>query len=134
MSTERTTIPGPDEAVAVIPAGVPAEDELRRIPGVLRHLYRTTDAFTHDGARIPYIYIYTRRPGQKHGENLHDVTPPLDAFFAQDSGPEGIACVDDVARAVVLALQVYALTGAPAARDLACDWLRFVVYMQRPDD
>lgn len=134
MSAERTKIPGSDEAVAVIPVDVPAEDELRRIPGVLRHLYRTTDAFTHDGARIPYIYIYTRRPGQQHGENLYELAPPLHAYFAQDSGPEGIACVDDVARAVVLALQVYALTGASAARNMACDWLRYVVYMQRPDD
>lgn len=134
MSTESTSIPRPDEAVAVIPAGTPAEDELRQIPGVLRHLYRTTNAFTHNGARIPYIHIYTRRPGQQHGENLHELAPALEAFCAQDSGPEGIACLDDVARAVILALQVYELTGAPVARDLACDWLRYVNYMQRPDD
>lgn len=134
MSTESANIPCPDEAIAIIPAATPAEQGLRRLPGVLRHLSRTTDAFTHDGVRIPYIYIYTRRPGQQHGENIHEFAPPLEAFFAQDSGPEGIACLDDVARAVILALQVYEMTGSREARALASGWLRFVAYMHRDED
>jgi hypothetical protein len=97
-------------------------------------LYRLTNSFSQGGQEIAYIHIYSRRPGQQHGENLHDLAPALDTFFAQDSGPEGIACLDDVARAVVLALQVYEMTGAPVACDLACGWLRYVAYMQRDED
>ena len=127
-------VPGPDEPVALIPAATPSPEDLARTPGVLRHLRRLTQTFAHDGAQVAYVHIYARRPGQQHGEGLHDLAPPLHAFLAQDSGVEGIACVDDVARAVVLALQVYQLTGSMTARALACDWLRFVRYMQRPDD
>ena len=86
--------PGPHEPFCVIPASTPPEAELRRLPGVLRHLRRLTNAFAHEGQEIAYIHIYSRRPGQQHGENLHDLAPPLDTFFAQNSGPEGISCVD----------------------------------------
>jgi hypothetical protein len=42
--------------------------------------------------------------------------------------------VDDVARAVTLALRAYELTPSDRVRRLAEEWLRFVVYMQRRDD
>ncbi len=134
MSATHADIPGPDEPIALIPAVTPSLEDLARTPVVLRHLRGLTSSFAHDSAQVSYVYIYTRRPGQRHGEALHDLAPPLHAFLAQDSGVEGIACVDDVARAVVLALQVHQLTNSASARALACDWLRFVRYMQRPDD
>ncbi len=117
-----------------INASTPPTAELKRVPGVLRHLRRMTDHITYDGQRAGYIYIYSRRPGQEHGERLHDLAPPLDVFTAQDSGMEGIACVDDVARAVILALRVYEMTGSQEACELARTWLRFLLYMQQPGD
>lgn len=48
---------------------------------------------------------------------------------AQESGVEGVACVDDTARAVVL----YCRRGQPADRALALGLLRYTAYMQDPD-
>lgn len=53
--------------------------------------------------------------------------------MAADSGFEGIACVDDTARAALLALEVHERTGSRAALTLAKRWLTFVEYMQYPD-
>jgi hypothetical protein len=107
---------------------------LAETPGVLRHLLRMTDSFVHSSGSIAYIHIYSRIKGQRHGEHLHEAEPPLTFFVAQDSGMEGIACLDDVARAVVLALQVYEQTGSAAARQLAETWMGYVRYMQLPDN
>ena len=52
---------------------------------------------------------------------------------AAESGPEGIACVDDVARAAILALQAYRQLRVPAARELGRTWLGFLTHMQDPD-
>jgi uncharacterized protein YyaL (SSP411 family) len=62
------------------------------------------------------------------------MAPALETILARDRGIEGIACVDDVARAAVLGLRVFELTGSETARDLATAWLRFLTYMQRRDD
>jgi hypothetical protein len=125
---------GPDIPNGRIAASSPSEKELLRLPGVLRHLYRLTDYLPKATEPTAYIAIYARRPGQRHGERLHELAPPLDTFTAQDSGVEGIACVDDVARAVNLALRVYELTPSEPVQRLAEEWLRFVVSMQRRDD
>src|SRR5205807_1039660 len=95
-------------------------------PPVLRHLQRLTRSFVHEGQRISYIHVYARPvgPGRE---------PPLAFITAQDSGFEGIACVDDAARAAILALCVHEDTGSAAALRLARDWLGFVTYMQEPD-
>jgi hypothetical protein len=95
-------------------------------PHVLRHLQRLTRSFVHEGQCISYIHVYACPvgPGRE---------PPLAFITAQDSGFEGIACVDDVARAAILALRVHEETGSAGALRLARDWLRFVIYMQEPD-
>jgi hypothetical protein len=95
-------------------------------PHVLRHLQRLTRSFVHEGQGISYIHVYACPvgPGRE---------PPLAFIAAQDSGFEGIACVDDVARAAILALRVHEETSSAAALRLARDWLRFVIYMQEPD-
>jgi hypothetical protein len=98
----------------------------RQIPDILRHLQRLTHSFVHDGRRISYIRIYARPPSR-------DDTEQLEYPIAQESGLEGIACVDDTARAAVLALQVYEQTADAEALQLARDWLSFVEYMQGPD-
>jgi len=54
-------------------------------------------------------------------------------ILAEDTGYEGIACVDDTARAALLALAVYERTQDLAVLRLARRWLTFVLYMQYPD-
>jgi hypothetical protein len=105
------------------PPHTPAEP----VPAALRHLQRLTGSFLHEGRRIFYLHVYARPRGA-------GLAPPLDTIMARESGVEGIACVDDAARAALLALQVHAQTGAPAALGLARDWLTFVTYMREPDD
>jgi hypothetical protein len=106
----------------------------QHVPGVLRHLRRLTASFVLEGQRVAYIHVYARplAPGRE---------PPLEFITAQESGFEGIACVDDAARAAILALHTHALLAAQpqeqeraaVALGLAHDWLRFVTYMQEPD-
>jgi hypothetical protein len=106
----------------------------QHVPGVLRHLRRLTQFFVQEGQRIASIHVYARplAPGRD---------PPLEFSTAQASGFEGIACVDDAARAALLALHTHALLAAQpqeqqraaVALGLAHDWLRFVTYMQEPD-
>ena len=96
------------------------------IPGILRHVHRLTRSFVHEGQRISYIHVYARPLGPGPDAELEFIT-------ARESGFEGIACVDDVARAAILALQVHEETGSAIALRLARDWLRFVIYMQEPD-
>lgn len=95
-------------------------------PGVLRHLQRLTRHFEHDGRLIPYINIYAR-PLDGARE------PTLEFITAKESGFEGVACVDDAARAAILALQLYEHSGSTVALRLAREWLTFVEYMQEPD-
>ncbi|HEV2237264.1 MAG TPA: hypothetical protein VGR57_11440, partial [Ktedonobacterales bacterium] len=52
---------------------------------------------------------------------------------AAESGDEGLACVDDVARAVVLALEAYSDSHDARHATLAREWLAFVRYMQLAD-
>lgn len=98
----------------------------QQVPDVLRHLRHLTRSFVHDGERISYVGIYARPSGSRR-------EPPFTLLTARESGFEGIACLDDAARAAMLALQVYEETGDPAALRLARAWLRFVTYMQEPD-
>ena len=52
---------------------------------------------------------------------------------AQEQGFEGIACVDDVARAVLLYCRIWQITASPWARTTAEGLLRFVTAMQVED-
>ncbi len=95
-------------------------------PGILRHLCRLTGTFQHRGREIPYIVVYSRPEGD-------GLDPPLTPMIAEQSGFEGVACVDDVSRAAMLALQYHELTGSPVALQLAQRWMTFVSYMQARD-
>ncbi|HUQ41004.1 MAG TPA: hypothetical protein VM052_00735, partial [Candidatus Limnocylindrales bacterium] len=55
------------------------------------------------------------------------------AFPAADLGYEGVACVDDAARAIVLMLDLWESTHLAQVRAWAASLLDFVVYMQEPD-
>lgn len=134
MAISAATMPESKPAGVMIPASQPSLMALRQVPGVLRHLYRLTAFLPSAKHPTAYVAVYSQRLGQRQNEHLHDIAPPLLTAVAQDSGPEGIACVDDVARAVSLAMNVYELTHDECALRLAQEWLRFVVYMQRRDD
>src|SRR5690349_6684298 len=75
--------------------------------GVLRHLHRLTGAFPSDGQRIGYVRVYARLTATSPASVLHRMAPAIAVYPADDQGFEGIACVDDVARAATLALRVY---------------------------
>jgi len=55
------------------------------------------------------------------------------ALAARDRGFEGVACVDDAARATVLFLDLWRDTGDRRLRDWATGLVDFVLYMQRDD-
>jgi hypothetical protein len=105
---------------------------LHDTPGLLRHLVRLTRYLPLDGSRVAYVRVYAKLCDA--GTAPQAMEPPLQVYPATDQGYEGIACVDDVARAAVLALQVYEMTASETALRLAGDWLRFVVYMQAKGD
>lgn len=92
---------------------------------VLTFLEALTYDFEREGQQISCVLTYAEpdpeRPGVYH------------AVVAQDTGYEGIACVDDTARAALLALDIYERSGARQALSLARRWLTFVSYMQYPD-
>ncbi len=96
------------------------------MPGVLQHLVRLSASFTSARGHVLYLHCYARP---------HPRGNPVTLKFirAAESGPEGIACVDDAARAVLLALEVYQTWHVPATLRLAEGWLEFIAYMQEPD-
>lgn len=55
------------------------------------------------------------------------------SVLAAETGLEGVACVDDTARAALLALGLYERTGLAVDLQVARHWLDFVAYMQYPD-
>jgi hypothetical protein len=56
-----------------------------------------------------------------------------DGLAARDQGFEGVACIDDAARAVVLLLDLYRDTGDRRLGEWATGLVDFVLYMQRDD-
>ncbi len=99
---------------------------MNALPDVLRHLDRLTDRFAGPDGPIAYMHIYAQFGGS-------DPDAPLTSPVAQDSGFEGVACVDDVARAAILALQTHEQTGSAPVPAPAKEWLGFLAYMQEPD-
>lgn len=95
------------------------------VPAVLRHLVRLSHEIeARPGAWAIAVYATALDWG-----GAGDVAER----GAAETGLEGVACVDDVARAAVLALRLYARTGDGAVLDVAEHWLAFVEYMQLPD-
>jgi len=52
---------------------------------------------------------------------------------ARESGDEGVACVDDAARGIVLLADLWAVTGDPELREWATGLLDFTLSLQQPD-
>lgn len=84
------------------------------------HLDHLTEALTIDGRPASIVHIYANYP------DYHWVD-------AKESGPEGIACVDDAARAAVVALRDFELNHTTESLVRARDLLSFVLSMQRAD-
>jgi hypothetical protein len=93
---------------------------------MFRHLERLTWSFPDGLERVHAIHVYAEPVPTTRGT----IYRPR---VAAESGMEGVACVDDVARAVVLAVHAFERTGDARAAALARRWLRFVSYMQLGD-
>jgi hypothetical protein len=85
--------------------------------GHLRHL---TEEIEFSGDTIHIVHIYADYP-------------EYNWVSAAESGPEGISCVDDVARAAVVYLRHYELSGDTYSLDAARPLLKFILNMQLPD-
>ncbi len=103
---------GEDVISGIIPAATPPLAELRRLPGVLRHLRRLAGYLPRTERPAAYVYVYAEPAGRRTRVGLHAMAPALETILARDRGIEGIACVDDVARAAVLGLRVFEMTGS----------------------
>jgi hypothetical protein len=96
------------------------------IDRVFEHLASLTWAFPADGREVSALAVYAEAREMPDGT----VYQPR---AAAESGPEGLSCVDDVARAVVLGLRAWEEEQDTRGRDLARRWLSFVAYMQGED-
>jgi hypothetical protein len=93
---------------------------------VLRHIGRLTHgvALAGPAARALAVYAEPLTPGE---------TTPSVARPANEQGFEGVACVDDAARAVVLYCLLWRRWRVESARTAAYRLLRFLAYMQDDD-
>src|SRR5687768_12872245 len=86
---------------------------------MLRQLARLTIPVESAGERACAIAVYA---------DAADRT-----FPAAERGFEGVACVDDASRALVLLTDIWAATGLPRLREWALGLLDFLLYMQLED-
>lgn len=86
---------------------------------MLRQLARLTVPVESAGERACAIAVYA---------DAADRT-----FPAADRGFEGVACVDDASRALILLSDVWSATGLPRMREWALGLLDFLLYMQLQD-
>jgi hypothetical protein len=93
---------------------------------MFKHLASLTWTFPADGRDIAALAVYAEPEETADGV----VYRPR---AAAESGPEGISCVDDVARAVVLGLRAWEQERLEDGCALARRWLTFVNYMQGED-
>jgi hypothetical protein len=84
------------------------------------HLDHLSEEVTVKGNAVTIAHIYSRYPDYAWVD-------------AKESGPEGIACVDDAARAAVLCLRDFELHGRSDGLKRAKGFLNFVLTMQADD-
>jgi len=92
---------------------------------VLRQLRRLTREVPSAGPSAQAIAVYA---APASAERPPDVLRP-----ASEQGFEGVACVDDAARAIVLYCELWARHQNVSARATAHDLLRFLAHMQDED-
>ncbi len=93
---------------------------------MFQHLASLTWTFPDAGREVAALAVYAE-PAETPAGIVYR------PFAAADSGPEGVACVDDVARAVMLGLRAWEQEGNEQGYDLARRWLTFLSYMQGED-
>lgn len=101
---------------------LPASLEARKVPqrhGLinLTHLNFLTEPITVSGREMAIVHIYSESP----------------KYQWVDAGGEGIACVDDVARAAIVYVEYFKRYGDKRALEQARRLLNFVMYMQAGD-
>jgi len=121
--SEQITATTPTSAVAATsvatpvhtppPVGQPLRDDLIN----LAHLQRLTEVVTWDGEPAALVHIYSEAPD----------------YDWVDAAGEGLAAVDDVARAALVYLLYYERTGNAQALALARACLNFVLRLQAED-
>ncbi len=84
------------------------------------HLEHLTENITLGGQEASIVHVYANFPAYEW-------------VGAAETGQEGIACVDDAARAAVLYLRHFELTQDSKSRQRALSLLRFVMKMQAED-
>jgi len=84
------------------------------------HLEHLTEEINFLGDTVSIVHVYSRHPDYQW-------------VAAMESGLEGIACVDDVARAAVVYLRHHELTGSETSFAKAKSLLEFVLKMQAED-
>ena len=92
----------------------------------LRHLRRLTRPIHGAGPSACAIAVYAEPI------NIESATV-LVPRSACEQGVEGVACVDDAARAIVLYCELWRRQRLQSARAAACRLLRFLAYMQDDD-
>lgn len=85
-----------------------------------QHLEHLTEKITLRNEEVSIVHIYSEYPDYKW-------------VAAAESGPEGIACVDDAARAAVVYLRHYELNGDTTSLLRAKSLLAFILNMQADD-
>lgn len=85
-----------------------------------KHLDHLTEHVVVGGDSVAVVHVYANYPSYEWVD-------------AKESGPEGIACVDDAARAAVVALRDFELHGRRESLERARPLLRFVLAMQSAD-
>lgn len=83
-------------------------------PAHLDHLGETVE---HHGETVRVVHIYAEAP----------------EYRRKADPEEGTACIDDVARAAVVYMRHFELTGDEESRRKGEELIRFVMYMQTPD-
>lgn len=85
----------------------------------LAHLNRLKDVIQTPSGPLPVWYVYA--------------TPSATGYRPVEAAGEGISCVDDVARALIVYLEHYELTGDPVSLAHARDAISFLAYMRQDD-
>jgi len=85
-----------------------------------KHLEHLTEKIDLYGDTVSIVHIYSNYPAYEWVD-------------AKESGPEGIACVDDAARAAVVTLRCFELTRDSAKLAEARSLLKFVAAMETDD-
>ncbi len=96
------------------PTAAPAAPAAVASPFNLAHLDFLGEVVVHGGDTLRFVHIYAEAPDWR--------------FVGDDD--EGMACVDDAARAAVVYLRHFEGTGSAASRRKGTALLRFVRYMQ----